>query len=94
VTSFNIKPNRGINMNKEREISCYPFRAGRDDSVGIATRYGLDGTGIESRKGRDFAHPSRPALESSYTMGTGPLSGVGGIKRPGRGADHPPPSSA
>ena len=27
---------------------------GRDSSVGIATRYGLDGPGIESRWGRDF----------------------------------------
>ena len=31
--------------------------------VGIATRYGLDGSGIESRWRRDFPHPSRPALE-------------------------------
>ena len=35
---------------------------GRDSSVGIATRYGLDGPGIESRWRRDFPHPSRPAL--------------------------------
>ena len=35
---------------------------GLDSSVGIATRYGLDGPGIESRWGRDFLHPSRPAL--------------------------------
>jgi hypothetical protein len=35
---------------------------GRDSSVGIATRYGLDGLGIESRWGRDFPQPSRPAL--------------------------------
>jgi hypothetical protein len=34
---------------------------GRDSSVGIATRYGLDGPGIESRWGRDFPHPPRPA---------------------------------
>ena len=31
-------------------------------SVGIATGYGLDGPGIESRWGRDFPHLSRPAL--------------------------------
>jgi hypothetical protein len=31
-------------------------------SVGIATGYGLDGPGIESRWGRDFSHLSRPAL--------------------------------
>ena len=36
--------------------------SGRDSSVGIATRYGLDGPGIESRWGRDFPHPSRPSL--------------------------------
>ena len=35
---------------------------GRDSSVGIATRYGLDGPEIESRWGQDFLHPSRPAL--------------------------------
>ena len=31
-------------------------------SAGIATRYGLDGPGIESRWGRDFPHLSRPVL--------------------------------
>ena len=31
-------------------------------SVGIATGYGLDGPGIESRWGRHFLHLSRPAL--------------------------------
>jgi hypothetical protein len=30
--------------------------------VGIAIRYGLNGLGIEYRWGRDFPHPSRPAL--------------------------------
>ena len=48
---------------------------GRDGIVGIATRYGLDGPGIESLWGRDFPHPSRPALGPTfYTMGTGSLS--------------------
>jgi hypothetical protein len=37
---------------------------GRNSSVGIATRYGLDGPGIESRWGRDYPHPSRPVLEA------------------------------
>ena len=31
-------------------------------SVDIATRYELDGLGIESRWGQDFPHPSRPDL--------------------------------
>jgi hypothetical protein len=35
---------------------------GRDSAVGIATRYGLDGPGSESRWGRHFPQPSRPAL--------------------------------
>ena len=35
---------------------------GRDSAVGIATRYGLDGPGIESRWGQDFSNPFRPAL--------------------------------
>ena len=43
-------------------IYIYCQGVGRDSSVGIATRYGLDGLGTESRWGRDFPHPSRPAL--------------------------------
>ena len=35
---------------------------GRDSSVGVATRYRLDGVGIETRWWPDFPHPSRPAL--------------------------------
>jgi len=41
------------------------FLQDRNSSVGIATRYGLDGAGIESRwgeGGRDFRHASRPGL--------------------------------
>ena len=33
-----------------------------DSSVGIATRYRIDGPGIESQCGPDFPHPYRPAL--------------------------------
>ena len=35
---------------------------GRDDIVGIANRYGLDDTGIESQWGRDFPHLPGQAL--------------------------------
>jgi hypothetical protein len=35
---------------------------GLGSSVGIATDYGLDGQGIDSRWGRDFSHTSRLAL--------------------------------
>ena len=41
---------------------------GRDNSVGIATRYGLYGPGIESRWRRDFPHPSRLALEPTQPL--------------------------
>jgi hypothetical protein len=34
----------------------------RDSSVGVATRYGMDGPGIESQCDRDFPHPFRPAF--------------------------------
>jgi hypothetical protein len=36
--------------------------SGPGSSVGIASDYGLDGPGIESRWGRDFSHLFRPAL--------------------------------
>jgi hypothetical protein len=74
--------------------NMYFFFVGRDSSVGVATRYGLDGLGIESRRGRDFPHPSRPppgTHPASYTMGTGSFSGV---KRPGCGVDHNPQLAA
>jgi len=38
----------------------------RDSSVIIATRYMLDCPGIESRRGRDFPHLSRPALGPTH----------------------------
>jgi hypothetical protein len=67
---------------------------GRDSSVGIATRCGLDGPGIESRWEAGFSAPIQTGSEAhsaSYTVGTGSFPGV---KRPGRGFHHPPVSSA
>ena len=64
---------------------------GRDGSVGIATRYGLDGPRIESRWGAIFSAPVQTgpgAHPASCTVGTGSFPGV---KRPGCGADHPSP---
>jgi hypothetical protein len=43
-------------------VSVQDVRGCRDSAVGIATGYGLDGPGIESRWGRDLPHPSRPDL--------------------------------
>ena len=66
----------------------------RDSSVDTETRYGLDGPGIESLRGRDFPHASIPAL--GFTQP--PVRCVPGLftrlKRPGRGVGHPPSSSA
>jgi len=67
---------------------------GRDNSVGIATELRAGRSEHRIPLGRDFPHPSRSALgahPASYTMDAGSFSGV---KRPGRGVDHPPPSSA
>jgi hypothetical protein len=66
---------------------------GPGSSVGIATGYRLDGLGIESWWGRDFSQiRTSPGAHLAFcTMGTGSFLGV---KRPGHGADHPPPPSA
>ena len=67
---------------------------GHDSSVRIATRYGLDGPGIESQWGARFSAPVQTDLgvhPASCTMGTGSFSGV---KRPGLGVNHPPSTSA
>ena len=50
---------------------------GQDSSVGIVTRYGLDGPGIESWWGDKIFHvcPDWPwGPPAYYTMGTGSLS--------------------
>ena len=65
---------------------------GRNSSVGTATCYWLDGPGIESRWGARFSAPVQTgpgAYPAFCTMGT---SSFPGVKRPGSGADHPPPS--
>jgi hypothetical protein len=61
---------------------------GQDISVGIATRYELEGPGTESQWGARFSAPVQTgsgAHPASYTMGTGTFPGV---KRPGRGVTH------
>ena len=63
-------------------------------SVGIATAYGLDGPGIESRWERDFPHLSRPALGPPSLLYSGYRVFPGGKVRPGRDADPSPHSSA
>jgi hypothetical protein len=69
--------------------SCGPGSA-----VGIATGYGLDGPGIESRWGRDFPHLSRPALGPTQPPVQWILGLSSGKERPGCDADPSPPPSA
>jgi len=67
---------------------------GRNSVARLATRYLLDGPGIESRWRLDFSatvQTGAGAQLAFYTMVTGSFPGV---KRPGRGVDHPPLSSA
>jgi hypothetical protein len=59
-------------------VRAFQFKSvGWDGAVGIAARYELDGSGIECAGSHSAFH----------TMGTGSFPGV---KRPGRGIDHPP----
>ena len=46
-------------LSTKRMGSAYPS-GGRDSVVGIATRYGLDGTGFEAQQGRGFLDASTP----------------------------------
>ena len=81
----------GKSWKRERFWPSYDRHYGdRDSSVGIATRYGLDGPGIESRWGGEIFRTGPRAHPASYIIGTGSFPGV---KRPGRGVHNTPPCS-
>ena len=40
---------------------------GRDNALGTATRYELDGPEIDSRLGQEISHASRPAMRSTQS---------------------------
>ena len=62
-----------------------------DSTVCTATSYRLEGPGIECWWEREFPHSSRPALVTTQP----PIQWVSfqGLKRPGRGVNHPHASS-
>jgi hypothetical protein len=67
---------------------------GPGSSVGIATDYGLDGPGIESRWGEVFRTCPDRLQGPPSLLYNGYRVFPGGSKRPGRDADPSPPSSA
>ena len=82
-----------LGLNRHLSASSNSLFPDRVSSVGAGTRYSLYGPGIESQWRARFSATAQTgpgAHPASYTIGTGSFLGV---KRPGRGADHPPPSS-
>ena len=78
--------NESDKFSKAFTFYCYTWGPG----VGIATRYGLEGPGIKSRWVRNFPEPFILALRATQP----PVQWIQGVKRPGRGVDHPPASTA
>jgi len=55
----------------------FSFMNSQSSVVCIATRYGLNGPGIEYWKGDDFPHPSRPDLKPTQP----PIQWVPGLSQ-------------
>jgi len=73
IQSYSNSPSFSISQNQINPVRTLPQLihihinitincVGRDSAGSIAFHHGLDGPGIESRWGRDFPHPSRPAM--------------------------------
>jgi hypothetical protein len=77
-----------------QSITIIKTPVGRESSVGIANRYGLDGPRIESRWGREFQHPSRPELGPIKPPIYNEYRVFHGVRRPGRGLENAPSSGA
>jgi hypothetical protein len=72
----------------------YFITCGSGSVFGIATGYGLDGLGIESRWGEIFRTCSDRLWGPPGLLYKGYRVFPGRRKRPGNDADHSPPSSA
>ena len=56
-----------------KSIQLCTLQVSHDNSVNVATRYGLDGPGIGSRGERGFSHSSRPSLgPTQWVLGVCP----------------------
>ena len=86
----------GRNFVVQLFVSRYNITRGPGSAVRIATGYGLDGPGIESRWGGDEIF--RTCLDRPWgppsLLYNGYRTFPGGKERPGRDADPSPPSSA
>ena len=76
ASEFHVRVQRGLSYVRWRLNIC---QRGPGSSVGIATGYGLDGPGIESRWGARFSAPVQTdhgAHPASYTMGSVSFPGI------------------
>jgi hypothetical protein len=60
-----------VYKNAQYFFISWEILVGRDSAVGIATRYGLEGPGIECRWWWDFPHLSRPSQEPTQPRVSG-----------------------
>ena len=68
--SLHLPPSQLNFLSNVLQLCIYPLlgiRKSRGIAVSIATPYGLDCPGIDSRCRRDFLHPSRPAVGHKHS---------------------------